>query len=166
MLTRSQKAQQIEEGEKLLAQSKSLVFVDFGGKSVGDLQSLRRSIAAAGATLKIIKKRLLRIIFARKNIAMNPEDFSLQAGTIFGEGDIATIAPSVYKSGLTILGGYDVLKQSVLDAQAVKFIGTLPPREALLGQLAGMLAAPITMFMRVLQEKGKKGSNNKLTTND
>lgn len=45
--------------------------------------------------------------------------------------------------------------KNFLDAERVKFIGQLPSREILLGQLVGMLVAPIKMFMYVLNEKGR-----------
>lgn len=156
MLTKGQKLAQIENGEKLLAQSQSVIFVDFGGKSVEDLKNLRRALRSAGGIFKVIKKKLLRIVFERKNIPVNPEDFALQAGTIFASGDITTIAGPVHKSGFPMLGGYDAGEKKFFDAQAIKFIGQLPPREALLGQLVGMLAAPIKMFMFALNERSKK----------
>ena len=156
MLTREQKTKQIEEGEKLLAQSQSLIFVDFTGTSVENMKKARRSLKGLGAKLQVIKKKLLRIAFEKKKIDFNPEQFESQLGTVFSENEIVSVAAPVYKSGLKILGGYDLSAKSFLDAERVKFIGQLPSREILLGQLVGMLAAPIRMFMYVLNEKSKR----------
>ncbi len=156
MLTKQQKAKQIDEGEKLLDKSQSLIFVDFTGTSVENMKKARRGLKGLGAKLKVIKKKLLRVAFEKKKIDFNPEQFESQLGTVFSENEITGIAAPVYKSGLTILGGYDLSAKTFLDAARVKFIGQLPSREVLLGQLVGMLAAPIRMFMHGLDEKSRK----------
>ena len=159
MLTKQQKANQIEEGEKLLDKSQSLIFVDFTGTSVENMKKARRSLKGLGAKLQVIKKKLLRIAFEKKKIDFNPEQFESQLGTVFSENEIVSVADPVYKSGLKILGGYDLRAMSFLDADKVKFIGQLPPREILLGQLVGMFVAPIKMFLHVLNEKSKMVEN-------
>ncbi|MBI5732255.1 MAG: 50S ribosomal protein L10 [Candidatus Magasanikbacteria bacterium] len=156
MLTKLQKAKQIEIGRKLIEESRSLIFVDFGGVSVKNLENLRRKLKEVCAHLKVIKKRLLRIAFENRNLDFNPERFELQAGTIFSPKEIYEVAGLVLKSGVKVLGGYDLELKDYFDAEKVKFFGNLPSREILLGQLAGMLAAPMRMFMYVLQERSKK----------
>lgn len=162
MKTHQQKAKQIEEGDKLLKENKSLIFVDFSGVGVEDLKSLRRILKGFGAKLKVIKKKLLRIIFEREKIDFNPEQFELQAGTIFTDKDISEIAApvckfskGVEKKGFKILGAYDLSAKNFLDAETVIKIGQLPAREVLLSQLVGVLSAPIKMFLYVLSEKSK-----------
>jgi ribosomal protein L10 len=44
----------------------------------------------------------------------------------------------------------------VLSAEEVLFVGQLPPREILLAQLLGMIAAPIKSFLYVLDQKSKR----------
>lgn len=156
MLTKKQKIQQIEDGQKLLKENKSLIFIDFGGKGVKDLSALRKTLREVGANLKVVKKRLMRVIFEKQGIDFNPEQFKSQLGTIFAPKEIFEIAGQVYKSKIEILGGYDLSTKNFMDAEKVKFIGNLPPREILLGQLVGMIASPLKMFMFVLNEKSKK----------
>jgi ribosomal protein L10 len=59
------------------------------------------------------------------------------------------------KKGFKILGAYDLSDKNFIDAETVIKIGKLPTREILLGQLVGVLSAPIRMFMYVLNEKSK-----------
>ena len=120
MLTKVQKAKQIDEGEKLLDKSQSLIFVDFTGTNVADMKKLRRGLREIGAKLKVIKKKLLRIALERKKIDFNPEQFESQVGTVFAENSVEGIAAPVYKSGLKILGGYDLSAKNFLDAERVK----------------------------------------------
>lgn len=156
MLTKKQKTEQIEKGQELLKESRSLIFVDFSGKSVEEISVLRRALREAGAKLKVIKKRLMRIVFEKQGIDFNPEQFESQLGTIFAPNEIFEIASPIYKSKIQILGGYDLSEKNFIDAEKVEFIGKLPSREILLGQLVGMLSAPIKMFMHVLDQKSKQ----------
>ncbi len=159
MLTKQQKAEQIKESRDILSANKTLVFTDFSGKTVEEVKKLRRSLLSIGAKLKVFKKKLLRIAFTENGIDFNPEQFESQVATVFTDKDIADVAGIVYKSDISILGGYDLAGKNFIDAETVKKIGQLPSREILLGQLVGMLSAPIKMFMRVLSEKSKMVEN-------
>ncbi|MEK7555355.1 MAG: 50S ribosomal protein L10 [Patescibacteria group bacterium] len=161
MLTKQQKIQQVEQGQKLLKESKSLIFVDFSGKGVDDLSALRKTLKEIGAKFKVIKKRLMRVVFEKEGIDFNPEQFELQMGTVFAPKEIFEIASTVYKSNIQILGGYDLAGKNFMDAEKVKFIGKLPSREILLGQLVGMIATPMKMFLSVLKQKSEQTVENK-----
>lgn len=163
MLTKEQKNKQIKQGQELLKESKSVVFVDFTGAGVKDLKSLRNILKELGAKMKVFKKRLIRIAFHREKIDFNPEKFESQAGAIFSDKDISEIIPSAYKfiknlkkKDFKILGAYDVENKSFIDEEMAIEIGQLPPREILLGQLVGVLSAPIRSFMYILNEKSKQ----------
>jgi len=177
MKTREQKNQQIKEGETLLKESKILFFVDFSGVGVEDLFLMRKMLRGFDAKLKVIKKKLIRIIFQKNGIDFNPEQFESQLGIIFSDRDISEIAGPVYKfykdkdlakKGFKILGAYDLLTKNFLEAETVIKIGQLPSREILLSQLIGVLSAPIRMLMYVLNEKSKMVDviNQQPTTNN
>ena len=57
-----------------------------------------------------------------------------------------------------LLGGYDVAGKQPVDAATIVMIGKLPPREVLLAQLLGMIAAPIKSLLYVLDQKAKRSS--------
>jgi len=162
MLTKEQKSAQIEEGKKMLENSKSLIFIDFSGTPVEMMKKLRNSLRESGSKLKVIKKKLLRIIFEKSGVDFNPEQFEAHLGVIFTEKEVTEVAVPVYKfskeadkTAFKILGGYDLVAKDFYDGQKIKFIGQLPPREILLAQFIGMLSMPIKMFMNVLNEKSK-----------
>lgn len=155
MLTKGQKIEKVNESKKLLDGSRSVIFVDFTGKSVKEMEGLRRGLTSLGAKLKVIKKRLLRIALYDKKIEINPAQFESQVGTVFSPKVIQEMAGPVYKSGIKIIGGYDLEENTFWDTDKMKMVGQLPPREILLGQLLGMLQAPIRMFLYVLDQKSK-----------
>jgi hypothetical protein len=59
-----------------------------------------------------------------------------------------------------ILAGYDIGNNVAIDAEQLIYIGKLPPREVVLAQLLGMLAAPIRSFLYILDEKSKMGGGS------
>jgi len=162
MLTKQQKIKILSDTNDLLKDSKFLLFTDFTGISVEDSKSLRRLVSDLGAKYKVIKKKLMRVAFEKSQIGFNPEKFKSQLGTIFSSKDISEVAGPVYKfskemekKGFKILGAYDLEKGEFLEGEFVKKIGQLPSREIILGQLAGVLSAPLKMLMYILDQKSK-----------
>ena len=170
MKSRTQKQEELKKGKELLQRAGALVFVDFSKVSAEELRRLRKELKGVGARLLVIKKRLLGLLLKEKGIEFNAKDNKLSLGAVFSEGDVEAVSGPVYKffSGLAvpeggekdmwakhIFGGYDIKANAPVDAERIIFIGKLPPREVLLAQLLGMLAAPIRKFMYLLQERSK-----------
>ncbi len=160
MLTKQQKTNIIGDVKNLLKGSKILFFTDFTGISVEEVKALRRLVKNLGAQYKVIKKKLMRVAFENSQVDFDPERFESQLGTIFSPKDITEVAGPIYKfskevekKGFKILGAYDLEKSEFLEGDYVKKIGQLPSREIILGQLAGVLTAPIKMFLYVLDQK-------------
>jgi large subunit ribosomal protein L10 len=157
MLTKEQKKKVIENETADLKKSRSVVFIDFSGVKTGALNAFRRTIRLSGGELKVIKKRLLRVAFTEAGLDFTPEIFESQVGTIFSGDEIFAIAQPAYKfASAKILGGYDIEGKRFVPAEEVIMLGQLPSREILLGQLVGMLSAPIRSFMFVLKERASK----------
>lgn len=171
MKSRAQKQKELEKGRDLLKKSSALVFVDFTKVPTEALRKLRKEIKAVGGNLLLIKKRLLGILLKEIGAGFDPKTNKFSLGTIFSEGDIEKISAPVYKFFASldvpdggakdmwvkhIIDAYDVNAKAKVGAEQVIFIGKLPPREVLLAQLFGMLAAPLRSFMYLLQEKSKQ----------
>jgi large subunit ribosomal protein L10 len=162
MKTKEQKAEQINKGQKLFKESNILVFTDFTGTGVEDIRGLRKNLKELGAKFSVIKKKLMRIIFKKMGIDFNPEQFESQVATISSQKDILEIVGPIYKfsqekekQGFKILGAYDLADKKFIDSETVIKIGRLPSKEVLLGQLLGVLSAPMRMLAYVLSEKSK-----------
>lgn len=164
MLTKAQKTVEIEEGKKLLKENQTMVFLDLKGVDAETTKQLRRLVRAEGGTMKVLKKRLLRVAMKDAGFDFDPEQFESQLATVFVPKDISEIAGPIYsflkknvliKDKQSILGGFDLVAKNFLDAPMVNQIGQLPSREVLLGQVVGVLAAPIRALLYVLSEKSK-----------
>ncbi len=162
MLSRKQKEQLVEEESKRLEKNETLVLTDFAGLPVGKANMLRKSLKEIGATYKVVKKRLLNLVFQKHDVKINPKELKGQIGVVFSPKDIAETSQIVYKFGkenkenFKIVGGVEVKERKVLSAEEVNAIGSLPPREVLLGQLVYMIGSSLRSFMFVLNERGKK----------
>ncbi len=164
MQTKAQKTKAIEEGLKDLKNSESVVFADFTGLKVNDLNAFRKSLKSIGIVFKIVKKRLLKIIFEQEGLEFDGKKFDGQTGVMLSPKDFVETAGVAFKFSrgketFKLLGGFDLAKKEFFDGPTVKRIGQLPSREVLLGALLGMLTVPVKKFMYVLNEKAKKVAN-------
>ncbi len=170
MKTKTQKSEELKKAKELLGQAQILLFSDFTKISAEELRRFRKELIAIGANLLVIKKRLLGLLLKEKGIDFDLRKFKLSLATIFSNSDVEKVSAPVFKffSGLDlpegvakdfwskhILGGYDLKNKSPIDPARVIFIGKLPPREVLLAQFLGMLAAPIKSLLYLLDQKAK-----------
>ncbi|MDO8536968.1 MAG: 50S ribosomal protein L10 [bacterium] len=171
MKSKAQKQEELKRGKEFLEKSRVLVFTDFTKLPAEDMRRLRKELKTVGANFLVIKKRLLNILLKDKKIDFDVKQFKLSVGTVFSESDTEKISAPVYKlfSSLEIpegaakdiwikhiLGGYDLKHNAPIAATDIVFIGKLPPREVLLAQLFGMLAAPIKSFLYLLDQHRRK----------
>lgn len=172
MKTKVQKGEELARAKVLLDKSQALIFTDFTKVTAEDVRRFRTELKKAGANFLVIKKRLLALLLKERGIDVDLKQFKISVGTIFAEKGTDTIAGPAFKffSGLEVpdggdknmwvthlLGGYDIKNKVPVDAAQVVVIGKLPPREVLLAQLLGMLSAPITSFLYLLDQKAKMG---------
>lgn len=152
----------IAETQDLLKNSKNMIFVNFTGTGVEDIKELKKTLRPLGSTVRVVNKKLLRVSLEKAGVEFNPQQFETQLATIFSSADISDIASPVYKffkskekKGFDIYGAYDMEGKLFMDAATTKRVGQLPSREVLLSQVVGVLAAPISMFLYILTERGK-----------
>ncbi|MEY4731682.1 MAG: hypothetical protein RL681_628 [Candidatus Parcubacteria bacterium] len=166
MKTKIQKQEEVTKGEGLFKKSEAVLFVDFSKVRTADLRNLRTELKKAGNPLFVMKKRLLAIVLKKNGLTWETKDMKTQVGAVFASS-LEAAAQSVYKffkalekekkiDGAKILGGFDVKKGIFMPAPDVSAIGSLPPREVLLAQLAMMIAAPVKTLLYILDQKAKQ----------
>lgn len=169
MKTKAKKQLELDRARTLLDASKAVVLFDFATIKTADLRKLRQELKASGNPMLIAKKRLLGVLFKERGIDLGDMGGKASVATVFAS-NLEAAAQSVHKflkglivekkiEGQKILGGYDVAAKDVLDQKVMVMIGALPPREVLLGQLLGMIAAPIRSFLYLLKEKAARSTS-------
>jgi len=135
---------------------KIAIFSDFRGVSVAKSQALRRLLRKENAEYKVAKKTLFdrALAIVETSAGATTKEMKGEIGVAFGYGD--QVAPAKILSKFAkevetfkILGG--LLDGKLLSDKQVMVLARLPGREALLGQVAGALSAPLRGLASVLQ---------------
>ena len=122
------------------------------GLTANQVLDLRNKMAAAGATIKVVKNRLAKI--ALEGTDANGISNLFEGPTMVAYGTDPVAAPKVVSDfakaheKLVVLGGS--LGKTTLDANGVKALAELPSLDQLRGKLIGLVQAPATKIAGVL----------------
>ncbi len=151
---RAEKPTIVAELQAKLNASPFLFVADYTGLRVAAFAELRNRLWPVGARCHVVKNSFLRLAVKEAGL---PElgDLKGQTAIIFGDQDVAAAAKILnnfnaeFKKPEIKLGVVDKL---LVSPQQIKAIGDLPSREVLLATLLGVLLAPATKLVRVLNE--------------
>jgi large subunit ribosomal protein L10 len=134
-----------------IANAQSIIVAEYRGLEVGDITSLRANARQAGVYLRVLKNTLVR---------------RAVAGTPFEGLTDKLVGPLIYGISKDPVGAAKVLhdfgkgnQKLAIKAGAmpnyvmdVNALASMPSREELLSKLLGTMQAPITQFVRTLNE--------------
>ena len=151
---RPEKVAVVDEVRQRLDAADAAILTEYRGLTVKDIAGLRRSLRDAGGEYGIYKNTLVR--FAARDLGLDSLEELLVGPTAiaFVTGDAVLVAKSLRdfartNANLTIKGG--LLGTKVLTAADTTALADVAPREVLLAQLAGALAAPLQKMAGLLQ---------------
>ena len=156
---RPEKVAVVDEIRGRLEDADATVLTEYRGLDVTSIQTLRRALRDAGAEYKVYKNTLAR--FAARDAGFDIEDqlvgptaFAFTATKADGSpGDPVMLAKALKEfaktnEALIIKGG--LMDGALLSSDDVKALAEVAPREELLAQFAGLLAAPMQRFAGLL----------------
>lgn len=150
-LPKPEKAVKVEEIFQKLAQANSVIFTDFKGLTVGDLSQLRARLREIGAEYRVVKNTLALRAFQKylpqKNLEeylKGPIAFTYCYGDPFSTLKVLVDFSKDYEN-LKLKGG--VVEGELYNAQEIKELANLPPKEVLLSKLLGSMNAPLTRLV-------------------
>ncbi len=152
-MNREEKSAAIQEIAAQIEESEAIFAVDYRGISVPQAAELRSKLREADASFRIVKNRLTKIAADQVGEERLAELLSGPTALTFVRGDTAQAAKAITTFNqehevLTYKGGF--MEATSLDELAFKSIAKLPGREVLNGQLAGVVASPLTGLVRGL----------------
>jgi len=152
-MARPEKEAIVNEVHEKLMRSQGVVLVDFRGLTVQEATELRKQLREAGVEFRVFKNTLIRFAAEKANLSDLTPYLEGPTAIAFGYNDPvspAKILSNFAKSHkkLELKGG--VLEGKVIDRAMVTALAELPTREVLLGQLAGLLQAPLRNLANVL----------------
>jgi len=153
MLTRDQKSKIIQDLTKKIQVSKSLVFSDYTGTTVGKMKKLRDELRKTGASYKITKKKLIEIALKEADISIDVKSMQGQIGIALGGEDETSAAKVLAKfskenKNFKILSG--VLEKKEIAGKEVLALAALPSKEEMLAKLVRTINAPVSGFVNAL----------------
>jgi large subunit ribosomal protein L10 len=152
---RPEKASIVEDLSSKLNASPFLIVVDYTGLKVDHFAELRKRLSESGAECHVVKNSMLRRAIEQAGWPEITDCLEGQNAMVTGPSDICAAA-KVLKSFAAeftkpeIRGG--VLDRAVLSVEQLVSLADLPPKEVLQAQLLGLLMAPATRLVRVLNE--------------
>ena len=133
--------------------------VDFKGMSVEAVTDLRRKLHGSKTSLRVLRNRMAKI--ASKGTAFEalaPHMTGTRA-LVYSQDPVgpakAMLKYAEENEKFKLITGVLVSRAGlgeVLDAKKIKALGSLPPREELIGKLLFLMKAPPTNFVRTLHE--------------
>lgn len=153
--TRIQKEDIVTDLKDRLTKSKSLVFTDYQGMTMSQIQALRHSLEELSAQFSVTKNNLLKI--ALKETGYKVDDDAIFEGpiaTLFSYGDeiagIKALAKAIKDNGIgRTKAGF--LNGRFLTDSEVNKLAQLPSKDELRAKIVGSLGSPLYGIVGVLQ---------------
>jgi len=156
-MRKEQKTALVAEITEGLGRASIALVSEYRGMTAGEATEVRRKLRAVRGELRVAKNTLIRR--AIKDTAFSKLDDQLggPVGLILSFADPVELAKTV--TGMRELGEKFKVRGGVLDGkplsgEEVQALAALPPREVILAQLLGLLMAPATQVVRLLNEPG------------
>ncbi len=157
-MNRAEKTEAVEALNATFTQAAVVVVTRNLGLSVAASTDLRSKMRDAGATFKVAKNRLARI-------ALEGTPYAPLSDLLTGPTALATsidpiaaakVAIDFAKTNdkLEIVGG--AMGETLLDADGIKALASLPSLDQMRGMLIGLIQAPATKIARVVKEPSAK----------
>lgn len=152
-MDRTQKRELVATMKDVFSKTALVVVTEYKGLSVAEMTDLRRKMKAAGAQFQVTKNRLVKLALADTPCAGISDLFTGPTAIAYSSDPVAAakIAVEFAKQNdkLVVVGG--TMGATVLDANGVKALATMPSLDELRGKILGMIQTPATRIAGVLQ---------------
>jgi large subunit ribosomal protein L10 len=162
VLNRAQKEEQVADFKDKFGRATSVFVADYRGLTVKQSSELRQELrgdAPEESEFLIAKNSLLKLAAADSDLSSISEHFRGPTAIAVSYGDPVRVAKVLVdfqkkNDAFEVKGGY--LDGSALGADEVATLATLPSLLELRAQMAGLIQAPATKLVRLLNEPGSQ----------
>jgi ribosomal protein L10 len=152
-MNRQEKQQEVAALHELFAEARNAYLVDFRGLTVTQATDLRRKVRASQSSFRVVKNTLAVRAVDGTPLAPMKEWFEGPTAVAIGRRDavaLAKVLKDFEKDNSVLKLKAGVVDGKPVEAADVDVIARIPSREALLGQLAYLLAYPLQSMANVL----------------
>ncbi len=158
-MPREEKIARVEEIRSRFLSSRFVFLTDFTGLKAEEMNQLRFRLRDKGGEYRVLKNTLALLAIRDTEYERVGELLVGPVAAVFGSEDPVLLAKELLafsreNPNLKFKGGY--LEGRLLDANEVRAIATLPPREVLLGRLVGSLKGALYGLHAVLSGPYRK----------
>jgi large subunit ribosomal protein L10 len=158
LLDRAAKSEAITALGEVFKATKVVVVAHYSGLTVAQMQTLRRQMKQAGASVKVAKNRLAKIALEGSDVASIAPLLKGPALIAFSGDPVAApkVAVDFAKTNekFIILGG--AMGTTTLDPNGVKALAALPSLDELRAKIVGLIQAPATKIAQVVNAPAAK----------
>jgi large subunit ribosomal protein L10 len=157
-LERAAKSEAVMALGDIFKATKVVVVAHYSGLTVAQMQTLRRQMKQAGASVKVAKNRLAKIALEGSEVASIAP--LLKGPTLLAYSGDPVAAPKVAidfakaNERFVILGG--AMGRTALDPNGVKALAALPSLDELRAKIVGLIQAPATKIAQVVNAPAAK----------
>jgi len=157
-LDRAAKSDLVTSLGQLFKSTQVVVVAHYSGLTVSQMQTLRRQMKQAGASVKVAKNRLAKIALEGSDVASIAP--LLKGPTLIAFSGDPVAAPKVAvdfakaHERFVILGG--AMGKTALDTNGVRALAALPSLDELRAKLIGLVQAPATKIAQVVTAPAAK----------
>ena len=156
---RAEKVAVVDEVREKFSASDAAVLTEYRGLDVPAMAELRRALRQSGGEYKVYKNTLVR--FAVDELGLEIEDLLIGPTAIAFVGEqpdgsagdpvgVAKVLKEFAKVHETLIIKGGLLDEKRLTVEEILALAEIAPREVLLAQLAGAMAAPMQQFAALL----------------
>ena len=151
-MNRLQKRTFVEDLSGVLKTQGLLVITRQTGLTVKESEDLRKNARSSGAVFKIVKNTLLKLAL-KDTTSVLDSHLTGPTGLAYSADPIAAakVVVSYAKENKKVEVVAGVLEGSLLDANGVKALASLPPLDVLRAQIVGLLVAPAGRLLRTIK---------------
>lgn len=152
-ISREKKEQLVQEYAEQLNNSEAIIFTDYRGLNVVDLQDLRAKIREAEGSYAVVKNTLAKRALDEVNLSVKSEMLTGPLAIGFCHQNITGVAKALVDFAkdnelLIIKGG--MMDEQFLDEAAIKNLAELPSLDVLRAQILGLINAPASRLTGVV----------------
>jgi large subunit ribosomal protein L10 len=157
-LDRAEKSELVGTLGEIFKSTTVVVVAHYSGLTVAQMQTLRRQMKQAGASVKVAKNRLAKIALEGTDVASIAPLLKGPALIAFSGDPVAApkVAVDFAKANerFIILGG--AMGTTALDPNGVKALAALPSLDELRAKIVGLIQAPATKIAQIVNAPAAK----------
>ena len=152
-ITKERKQELVEGYMEMLSQSQGLIFTNYRGLTVSQMETVRNKLREMNSSYHVIKNTLFKVALTQAGLPVPEGMFSgpVAAGFCYDELPATAKVLTDLTRGLAdfqVKGG--LLGDRVMDGEGVKTLAALPPREVLVALVVGSFQSPISGLVTAL----------------